>query len=234
MIELVGVVSIMAILITLLIPRIYGVINESRITHVVMSYRSMMAGVHAHYGRWGGFRHVDGTAYAANEYPVEDFDRVLFEGGYINEPFILPIGNGRSGNDGNAAMDPATDGTRLRLLSIANVREGDPVTAGDTDMSGTYRLSPLNAAPAGTSAGSRETAGVDVTGSYLVEAVIPGVAIRDAQELNKRIDGRNELLGAREWGDGSGNTTEADYTGKVKWERGFGSEATVFIYIAHY
>lgn len=234
LIEIIGVVAIIAILLTLLIPRIYGVINDARITQTAMSYRSMVAGTQAQYGKWSGFRKADGTAFVAGDYPVEDYDRFIFEAGYIEEPFILAIGNGLHGNDGDPNMDPVSDGTRLRLLNIVGVQAGDPVTAGDTDASGTYRLQPTGFTPAGGAAAQAEEAGVDATGSYLVEAVIPGVLIEDAREINERIDGRAPALAVQDWGDGSGGYTTADYTGKVKWEQeASGGTVTVFLYIAH-
>ncbi|MCP5522662.1 MAG: hypothetical protein H7A46_14060 [Verrucomicrobiales bacterium] len=233
LIEIIGVISIIAILLTLLVPRIYGVINDARIAQTAMSYRSMVAGATGHYSKWQAFRKVDGATYAAGDYPVEDYDWVLFDGGYLEEPFILPIGNGLVGDDGEEGMDAATDGTRLRLLNISGLKAGDEVTAGDDDVSGTYRLQPTGFTPAGRTASANETAGVDAIGSYLVEAVIPGVFIEDARELNARIDGNNPALAAQDWGDGAGNYTTADYTGKVKWKQGEGGTVTVFLYIAH-
>lgn len=233
LIELVGVISVIAILLTLLIPRIYRVVNNSRITHAVMTYRSMEAGVWAHYARWHGFVKADGSPFAPDDYPVEDYDRILFEGGYLEEPFFLYIGNGLSGDDGDPAMNPETDGARLRLLDISGLSRGDPVTAGDHDISGSYCLHPPATTPLGADSPTPENPGVDTVGSFLVEAVIPGVLVEDARELNNRIDGRRRVYGAQEWGDGEGGTVTADYTGRVKWEQGEGGRVTMFIYVAH-
>ena len=236
--ELIGIMSVIAIIVGLLLPRVLGTIDDAEVVHAVVGLKSLGTGVTGHYRKWMTFRKADGTAYAAEDYPVEDFERTLVAGGLLDDPIQFKIGNELMGTDGDGVMEPGEDGSRLRLLDISGVRRGDRVEAGDTDQSGTYRLKPLpgGQTPVGKTAESREDAGVDVIGQYLVEAVIPGVEIAVAEEVNARIDGLETGVGRNEWGLGSANaygTRTADYVGKVKWELTSGSKVTLFIYIAH-
>ncbi len=68
--------------------------------------------------------------------------------------------------------------------------------------------------------------GVSDTGGTgnLVEAVITGVAIADAIELNNRLDGIAL---------GDSNTANPDLKGRVMYANGGGGTVEVHIYIAH-
>ena len=56
-----------------------------------------------------------------------------------------------------------------------------------------------------------------------MHAVIPGVALDDAVELNRKIDGENL----------DGTTASQDLEGRVKYDFGTATVGTVYIYIAH-
>jgi prepilin-type N-terminal cleavage/methylation domain-containing protein len=210
LVEMIGVLAIIAILTSLLIPKIFQVINDAKISNALVSYNSAKAAAAAHYGKWGGFREANGTAISS--YPREDWDDVLVSGGYLETPFAVKIGNGQQG---------ATSGSRLRVVDISSLTSSSSVTAGDSDTSGSYCLT--------ENTNTTSVPHVDTTGSYLVEAVIPGVSIQDAVELNRRIDGAAAGFGQQTWT----NNVTADFTGRVKWQKGSGGEATVYMYIAH-
>ncbi|MCP5522661.1 MAG: type II secretion system protein [Verrucomicrobiales bacterium] len=214
LVEMIGVLAIIAILTALLIPKIFQVINDAKISNALVTYNSVKAASAAHYGKWGGFREADGTAIGS--YPDEDWDAVLVSGGYLETPFTVKIGNGNQGSTANPA------GARLRVLNISSLTTDSDVAADDT---GAYRLSAVSP--------TNSTTKIDVTGSFLVEAVVPGVSLEDARELNRRVDGAAEGLGEQTW-NGTTSTNVADYTGRVKYDAtSANGEVTVLMYVAH-
>ncbi|MCP5516442.1 MAG: type II secretion system protein [Verrucomicrobiales bacterium] len=223
LVEMIGVLAIIAILTALLLPKIFQVINDSKISSSLMSYNSAKSAAAAHYGKWGRFAAADGgtltvsAGTSGNLY--EDWDAVLVSGGYLETPFALKVGNGDQGS--------AADGARLRVVNISGLTTASLVTALADDETGSYKLAAV------TGAGTNSVPTVDVTGSYLVEAVVPGVNIEDARELNGRIDGAVTGLGGQSWLVGATNFT-ADLTGRVKWStQSGGPTVDVYMYVAH-
>lgn len=233
LVEMIGVLAIIAILTALLIPKIFQVINDAKISNALVSYNSVKAATAAHYGKWGGFRTATGTAYVAADYPVSDWDQILITGGYLETPFAVKVGNGLQGDASeDGTVDPATDGSSIRIVDISGLDSTtDVVIAGDGATGGTYRLAASVAAGTGLSTAPI----VDVTGSYLVEAVIPGVSLQDAIELNRRIDGDGGGFGQQAWSSDGAAASDitADFTGRVKWQQGASGDVTVYMYLAH-
>ncbi|MBX3746246.1 MAG: prepilin-type N-terminal cleavage/methylation domain-containing protein [Verrucomicrobiae bacterium] len=208
LVEMIGVLAIIAILASLLIPRVFQAIGDSKISNAATTCNSIKAAVNEYYGKHGLIAGPGGTSLTFTNGISEDWDlTTLVAEGVAEKPFSVRIGNGQIGS--------ANNGSRLRVIQIgANVATNAPVA---TDMdAGTYALD-----------------GSDVNrviGSLVVEAVIVGVDHQDAKSLNDRLDG--PTLG--EPLVDSGGSPLPDLKGRVKYTTpDAGGKVDVHIYLAH-
>src|SRR6266404_3234054 len=103
LIEMIGVLAVIAILASLLIPKILNAINDAKINNTVLSYNTMKTAVMDHYGKYGSFTTttngasiVQGTSPSSpgnGAYGLGDFDLVLLNEGLIDKPFYVKVGN---------------------------------------------------------------------------------------------------------------------------------------------
>src|SRR5215470_4071244 len=87
LIEMIGVLAVIAILASLLIPKILNAINDSKINNAVLSYNTMKTAVMEHYGKYGKFQGAGGAALTSGTV----FDAVLLQDGLIDKPFASRI-----------------------------------------------------------------------------------------------------------------------------------------------
>jgi prepilin-type N-terminal cleavage/methylation domain-containing protein len=108
LIEMVGVLAVIAILAALLVPKIFAAIQESRITNAVGTLNSVKAATMNYFSKNGGFSTGD------------FFDKVLITAGDLEAPFKTRIGTdwgcavvAASGNpeEGKGKYDLNGDGT---------------------------------------------------------------------------------------------------------------------------
>jgi hypothetical protein len=142
------------------------------------------------------------------------YDKVLVSEGFLDKPFASKIGDGS-----------ANTTIRVDLAVGADQNPSAPATAA-AGQPAAYNLDGAGAT------------GVDwnkATGSTVVHAIITGVTLNDARDLNSRIDGAAVTMG--ELGPGGGNTagSEHDLAGRVKYD--FTGSATgtttVYVYLTH-
>src|SRR5438034_4852073 len=70
LIEMIGVLAVIAILAALLIPKVFEAINNSRINNAVVSYNTVKAACMDHYAKFGGMdRTTSGAAVPAGAAP---------------------------------------------------------------------------------------------------------------------------------------------------------------------
>lgn len=207
LVEMIGVLAIIAILASLLIPRVFQAIGDSKISAAASSCNSIKAAVNEYYGKYGLLAGPQGAPLPAAEwtgniFPDWDLKSLVAEG-VAEKPFSVRIGNGKIGS--------ADSGSHLRLIQIsANDKDTDP--SADID-SGAYNLD-------GSSTNLN-----DVTGTLIVEAVIEEVDAQDAKALNDRIDGPN--LGAT-------IVMTNDWAGRVKYDVPDANlKTSVRVYMAH-
>lgn len=198
LIEMIGVLAIIAILASLLIPKVFQAINDSRVNNTATAVNTMKAAAAEHYGKWGKFcKDTTGTGLTNT---VEIWDQaVLFAEQRVDRPFIVKIGDGAVGL-------AAGTGTRVRAVDISALTSTS-TTGGAYNLDGN---TPAN----------------DVTGAWLIEAVITGVAAQDAMDLNSRIDGIGTTLGAATLAD-------ADTAGRVRYAAPSGGVTEVHVYLTH-
>ena len=208
LVEMIGVLAVIAILASLLVPRVFQAIGDSKINNAAATYNGIKSAVSEYYGKYGKLGGTNGSDLGlSSDYATyEDWDlRCLVTEGFAEKPFIVRIGNGKIGS--------ANSGSRLRIMKLkgtydANQRAANSSTTVDQ---GGYNLD-----------GSSVTN--DISGSLLVEAVIEGVDNQDAIDLNTRIDGSS--LGTTTLGAN-------DEAGRVKYFFTTNSTCSVRIYLAH-
>lgn len=222
LVEMIGVLAVIAILASLLVPRVFQAINDSKINSAASSLNTVKSAVNEHYARFGRFGTATGAAIAVVAgTPSENWDRTsLVAGGFMEKPLALRIGNGDIGYTDPAGPDgvlgngddvAGVEGTRLRLVNVSALTADEAPVDADLD-TGAYDLD-----------GSGGATDNDIVGAQLVvEAVINGVLLADAQDLNNRIDGTT-----------LGTTSGDDALGRVKYKAQADGTANVRVYVAH-
>lgn len=205
LVDTIGVLAIVSVLSSMMVPRIFQALSEARINQATASYHHVKAGVSEYFGNYGRIGGAAGADLALAPGQIfEDWDvRCLVSEGYAESAFHLRIGNGNTGASRN--------GSRLRVINILGTGpEVRPANNEDALDSGAYDLD-----------GQSRTN--DLSGHLLVEACVEGVDLQDALELNARIDGPS--LGAL-YGSN-------DELGRVKYVVSTNGTARVRIYVAH-
>jgi len=93
LIEMIGVLAVIAILAALLIPKIFEAINSARINNCVVSYNTIKTATMDHYGKYGKINSRFGT----NDLPapITRYDtNILMLEALIDKPFAVKIGGG--------------------------------------------------------------------------------------------------------------------------------------------
>ena len=185
LVELIGVLAILVILASLIIPRISkqatvtrGVqaVRGAQILQVLTAVQALKTAATEHCARFGSLASRNGTPFAvATSY--DNYDSILLSEQLLERPFAVRLG------------------TRavVRLVNVSGLSAAN-LAAGSA---GVYY--PDGGGPAGTAGAS-----------YLLEAVISGVAESEARALNDALDGPG--LGA--------NPGEGDRRGSVTYQGG--------------
>lgn len=160
LIEMIGVLAVIAILASLLIPKIFEAINNARVNNAAVSIQTVKTAVADHYAKFGVIP-VDGTLTPGSPgynltLPYSPYDLILLKEGFVDKPFKVKIG----------------DGTETCYVVAASLATAD-VAMND----GRYNLD------------GNATVLNEASGSHVVEVRIPNVALEDARALNKLIDG---------------------------------------------
>jgi Tfp pilus assembly protein PilE len=202
--EMVGVLAVIAIVTALLIPKVFETINTARIHATVATINRTRDAVASHYARYGSF--ADSTGHlllpstVAASVDAANFDsHVLLQEGMLSKRFSVKVG------------DQVAETNRVI------VRQVEPAaTAADVTVdSASYDL---------------DAAGVVETndGALVCECIITGVSAADAHSLKVQIDGASLAAAI------SLKMGDAPVAGRVKYPAiGPGETGEVRIYLMH-
>lgn len=203
LIEIIGVVAVIAILAAVLTPRVISVIARGKVNGAAQSLASLKTATTDYMVKNGSLPTRDGTGSTNAAVSVGRFDADLVAGGFTEKLFSCSIGTQN--------FDETALTSRIHVRSLSAT-----ATAAVTDPTATVGGSNFNL--------DRDTSTADFTsGQRIVCAFIPGVALSDAIELNKILDGDT-------------NTgTAADTTGRCNYSAAaVDNTVTVYVYVAHY
>src|SRR5437867_3920442 len=93
LIEMIGVLAVIAILASLLIPKIFEAINNARISNASLSYNTVKTAVADHYAKWGSLVSSNGTSFSPGAGVATIFDKVLVSEGFLDKAFSVKIGD---------------------------------------------------------------------------------------------------------------------------------------------
>ncbi|MFT5467001.1 MAG: prepilin-type N-terminal cleavage/methylation domain-containing protein [Verrucomicrobiales bacterium] len=206
LVEMIGVLAVVAILAAMLIPKIFETINTARVSGAASAIQTVKTAVANHYSKYGSFVDSTGTLFVpsatlATDSPDSDsFDTtVLLSEGMLERRFAVKIGNQLS-----------TNRVRIRQVVVA----ADPASiAAD---SAAYDLD-----------GDGDVTTND--GALVCECVITGVSAADARDLKQNIDG-SDITGLLVLPDIGAEAT----LGRVKYPTiEAGATGDVLVYITH-
>lgn len=91
LIEMIGVLAVIAILAALLIPKVTNAIDDSRINNTLGSYEAAKLAVTDHYAKYNGFNLTTNGAVLASQ-DLLNFGNILMLEGLMDKPFSSKIG----------------------------------------------------------------------------------------------------------------------------------------------
>jgi prepilin-type N-terminal cleavage/methylation domain-containing protein len=89
LIEMIGVLAVIAILAALLIPKIFEAINNARINNAAINVQTVKTAIADHYAKFGSLASSNGVPITA--IPSVDYDVVLLQEGFIDKPFSTKL-----------------------------------------------------------------------------------------------------------------------------------------------
>ena len=169
LIEIIGVVAVIAILAAVLTPRVINVIARGKISATAQSIGSLKSATTDYLGKNGSLPTREGTGSTNGAVSVGRFDADLVTAGFTEKLFACSIGT--------QTFDSSALTGRIHIRSVSATSSAT-VTAPTATVGGVnFDL-------------DRSTSTADFTsGQMVVTAFIPGVSITDAIALNKILDG---------------------------------------------
>src|SRR5213595_1682884 len=93
LIEMIGVLAVIAILAALLIPKIFEAINNSRVNNAAVSYNTVKTALADHYAKWGSLLSSNGVLFTTAQVAIAtNYDKILVAEGFLDKPFQVKIG----------------------------------------------------------------------------------------------------------------------------------------------
>ncbi len=133
LIEMIGVLAVIAILAALLIPKIFEAINNARISNALVSYNTVKTACMDHYAKYGGINST--TNGAVLGVPINNYDNLLLSESFLDKPFLVKVGTNSFVQVVTASSSPydlagngvygTTNGTYVVEAIIQGVPAGD-------------------------------------------------------------------------------------------------------------
>jgi prepilin-type N-terminal cleavage/methylation domain-containing protein len=191
LIEMIGVLAIIAVLAGMLVPRVLSAINDSRINSTVMSINGVRSAAMTYFGKYGKFAGVNGAALTLATTTATNWDQaVLVSEGNLDKPFEAKLGT-----EASTAVEVVAAVTGATTVSATNA---------GFDFDGTLTSN-------------------EATGSVVVQIRLPGLALDDANAINRALDGASVPLIAAGAGEATGRCKVNHVSGQYD----------LLIYVAH-
>ncbi len=208
LIEMIGVLAIIAILAAVVLPKVFSAITSARVTNTILAVNTVKTGLTEFAAKYGSFPLATGNA---------RIDDLLKTAGFMDERFISKIGT-QTDPTANAgatwrltggnwtSSGGSSQGTAARIHANTSNTTA-PATAGGRN----FRLDGSTNLP---------------TGSRVVYALIYNVPAKEAQDMSIRLDGD---------GRSAANLTSADQEGKVVYNTPNRTTGltNVYVYVVH-
>lgn len=128
LIEMIGVLAVIAILAALLIPKVTNAIDDSRINNTLGSYEAAKLAVTDHYAKYNGFN-LNTNGVALDPLDLQDFSKILLIEGLMDKPFSSKIGTNAvlkvtQGSSTNYKLDGINDLTSSMSYVVEAVITG--------------------------------------------------------------------------------------------------------------
>jgi len=183
LIEMIGVLAVIAILASMLIPRVFEAINSARVNATAVACDTIKTAAADHFGKYGQFDQLFGTnaiTFSTGGIDVGYDVNVLMVEQLLDKPFSAKIAGG----------DPSTNSVIQLVKGAPGSNSGNNGAGYSLDGSGTITTS---------------------SATFVLEAVLFGVSQADAKDLNDRIDGT--ALGSATTTDSKGRVEYAPSAG---------------------
>jgi prepilin-type N-terminal cleavage/methylation domain-containing protein len=169
LIEVIGVLSVIAVLAALLTPKVFDVIARGKVNSTALAYNTVKTATTDYFAQNGVFPLRSGTGSNNAAVPDGRFDADLLAAGLLDKLFACSVGWQTN------APTALTSRTHVRALAVASA--GTIATPTATVGGDNYNL-------------DRDTTTADFNeGQTVVSVFIPGMGVSDAIALNKIIDG---------------------------------------------
>src|SRR5437867_8696558 len=96
LIEMIGVLAVIAILAALLIPKIFEAINNARVNNAAVSYNTVKTALMDHYAKFGSLLSSNGLTFLTTDAVATNIDGMLLSVGFLDKKFQVKIGDTNS------------------------------------------------------------------------------------------------------------------------------------------
>ena len=128
LIEMIGVLAVIAILAALLIPKVFEAINNARVNNTIVSYNTVKAACIDHYAKFGAIdKTANGVTLTAAQ--LAAYDTTLLSEGFLDKPFIIKVGTNsfvQVTNTASYLLDGTINATSNATYVVEAVIQGVP------------------------------------------------------------------------------------------------------------
>ncbi len=96
LIEMIGVLAVIAILAALVLPKVFESINSARINNTAVSYNTVKLAVVDHYAKFGSLLSSNGVLFTTAASVATNYDGMLLTEGFLDKRFQVKIGDTNS------------------------------------------------------------------------------------------------------------------------------------------
>lgn len=169
LIEIIGVLAVIAVLAALLTPKVFDVIARGKVNSSALAYNTVKTATTDYFAKYGSFPIRDGTGATNAAVATGRFDADLVSGGFLEKLFSCAVG---WQTNTTTALTGRTHVRSLTAVSSGAVAAPTATVGGDNfDLDRNSSTADFNAA------------------QTVVSIFIPGTSISDAIAINRILDG---------------------------------------------